>query len=204
MSPRQARHHRGLDPARDRRIRAPHAPRRGDAAGQTSFLPANAQSTEVIVDLQTEFSGGDDVPALIVFSRDGGLTKQDKRVIGATSAGLEKLGIPGGGTVFDPLSPEARELTRPGSPAAADVHAAIGKQGPISKDGEAALVAVEINADVRNAISTGVADIREYLAANSVPGLDAHVTGPAGSRGRSEEIADDAGKTLLIATSASS
>ncbi len=44
---------------------------------QASFLPASAEATEVS-ELVPEFSGSDDVPAIVVLERDGGLTDDDR------------------------------------------------------------------------------------------------------------------------------
>ncbi len=44
---------------------------------QASFLPATAEATEVS-ELIPEFSGSDDIPAIAVFTRDGGLTDADR------------------------------------------------------------------------------------------------------------------------------
>jgi putative drug exporter of the RND superfamily len=168
------------------------------SAGQSSFLPADAQSTRVVDDLATKFSGGDDVPALIVFSRDGGLTKADRKAIGAVGPGLNALGIRGATTVIDPLTPQAREIFGGVPPI---VQKEAGKVGvPVSRDGEAALVALALDANDRGAISDGVEEIRSYLEQNAVPGLEANVTGPAGIAADLEDVADDAGRTLLLAT----
>ncbi len=43
---------------------------------QASFLPASAESTQVS-ELVPEFSGGDDIPAIVIAARDGGLTDDD-------------------------------------------------------------------------------------------------------------------------------
>ncbi len=157
------------------------------AAGQRSFLPSDSESTRVVEILGSEFSGGDDIPALVVFERSGGLTSSDRKAIGELGEKLTKLDLVGGSAVLDPLS-EAGADDLPGG------------LGLLSKDGDAAIVALEINANERNAISDGVARIRALLAENEVPGLQAHVTGPAGVAADLEQVADDAGRTLLIAT----
>ncbi|HVX34109.1 MAG TPA: MMPL family transporter, partial [Solirubrobacterales bacterium] len=72
--------------------------------------------------------------------------------------------------------------------------------GPISRDGEAALLVLAINAADHGAIRRGVGRMREYLAAHAVPGLRAYVTGPAGIAADLDQVADEAGRTLLIAT----
>ena len=58
-----------------------------------------------------------------------------------------------------------------------------------------------IDAADRGAIVAGVAhDPRTTSPTTRVPGLNAYVTGPAGIAADLEQVADEAGKTLLIAT----
>jgi putative drug exporter of the RND superfamily len=163
------------------------------AAGQNSFLPAHAESTRAVDALQSNFKGGDDVPVLIVFDRDGGLTAADLDAIGKLGEGLERLGLAGATPVLAPFSGETR---RPLGEVARIAHGI----GPISRDGEAALVALAIDANDRGAIAEGVAKIRRYLAEHRPAGLRSYVTGPGGMAADLEQVADEAAKTLLIAT----
>ena len=80
------------------------------AAGQSSYLPANAESTRVVGVLQRDFKGGDDVPVLVVFERRGGLTDADLNAIGRLGDGLDRLGL-AGATPSSPPSP-ARPSSR--------------------------------------------------------------------------------------------
>lgn len=163
------------------------------AAGQNSFLPAHAESTRAVDVLQRDFKGGNDVPVLIVFDREGGLTKADLNAIGKLGEGLEALGLAGATPVFAPFFGEAKQPL-------GDVARIARGVGPISRDGEAALVALAIDSSDRGAVVKGVGRIRAYLAAHRHPGLRSYVTGPGGIAADLERIADDAGKTLLIAT----
>ena len=163
------------------------------AAGQSSFLPANAQSTRALDALQRNFKGGDDVPVLVVFDRPGGLTAADLDAIGGLGEGLERLGLSGATPVFAPFSGETKRQL-------GDVARIAHGVGPISRDGEAALVALAIDANERSAVVGGVAKIRAYLAKHRYPGLRSYVTGPGGIAADLEHVADDAARTLLIAT----
>jgi RND superfamily putative drug exporter len=163
------------------------------AAGQGSFLPAHAESTRAVDVLQRDFKGGNDVPVLIVFDRDGGLTKADLDAIGKLGEGLEGLGLAGATPVFAPFSGLAEQPL-------GDVARVARGVGPISRDGEAALVALAIDSSDRGAVVKGVSKIRAYLAAHRYPGLRSYVTGPGGIAADLEQIAEDAGKTLLVAT----
>jgi putative drug exporter of the RND superfamily len=169
------------------------------AAGQTSFLPANAESTRALQALDESTSGGnggaktEEVPAVVVFDRPDGLTKDDLQAIGKIGEGLNELKIVGATPIVDPFSAgDGRSL--------GDVARYAKGIGPISRDGKAALVVLAINAADRGAIRSGVAEIRAYLAAHAVPGLHAYVTGPAGIAADLDQVANEAGTTLLIAT----
>ena len=163
------------------------------ATGQGSYLPAHAESTQVVKLMQRDFRGGSDVPVLIVFERNGGLSAADLNTIGKLGEGLERLGLAGATPVFASFSRRTKqplgELTR----VARGV-------GPISRDGEAALVALAIDSEDRGAVVDGVRKIRAYLAAHARPGLRSYVTGPGGVAADLEQVAEDAGQTLLIAT----
>ncbi|MDX6601292.1 MAG: putative drug exporter of the superfamily [Solirubrobacterales bacterium] len=163
------------------------------AAGQASYLPSHAESTQVLDVLQRDFKGGDDVPVLVVFERSGGLSAGDLDAIGRLGEGLERLGLSGATPVFAPFSGQAKQPL-------GDVAKIARGVGPISRDGEAALVALAIDSDERGAVLDGVKEIRAYLAAHRHPGLHSYVTGPGGVAADLEQVAEDAGQTLLIAT----
>jgi RND superfamily putative drug exporter len=163
------------------------------AAGQSSYLPSHAESTQVVDLLQRDFKGGDDVPVLVVFERDGGLSAADLDTIGRLGDGLERLGLKGTTPVFAPFSEQTQRPLGEVARIARGV-------GPISRDGEAALVALAIDSEDRGAVLDGVRQIRRYLAAHRHPGLHSYVTGPGGVAADLEQVAEDAGQTLLIAT----
>jgi RND superfamily putative drug exporter len=163
------------------------------AAGQDSFLPSSAESTRAIEALEGESGSGEEVPVVIVFERHGGLTRSDLNAIGRYGAGLRKLRITGATPIIDPFSGETKGTL-------GDVARIARGIGPISKDGEAALVVLAINAADRGAIVSGVGEIRHYLAEHKRPGLSTYVTGPGGIAADLEKVADEAGRTLLLAT----
>jgi len=163
------------------------------AAGQSSFLPADSESTRAIEALQHASSGGEDVPVVIVFERRGGLSRADVSAIGRIGDGLGRLELAGATPIVDPFSGRYRnDLSK--------VARIANGIGPISKDGEAALLVLAIDAEDRGAIVTGVERIRRYLAEHERRGLRAFVTGPGGIAADLEAIAADASQTLLIAT----
>ena len=163
------------------------------AAGQSSYLPSDSQSTRAVQALQRNFKGGDDVPVLVVFERDGGLTPADLDAIGRLGEGLERLGLTGATPVFAPFFEDARRPLEEVARVAKGV-------GPISRDGEAAVIALAIDSSDRGAVVDGVEEIRAFLAAHRQAGFDSYVTGPAGLAADLEQVADEAGRTLLIAT----
>ncbi|HKF82284.1 MAG TPA: MMPL family transporter [Solirubrobacterales bacterium] len=163
------------------------------AAGQSSFLPADSESTRALDALQHASSGREDVPVVIVFERRGGLEGADLKAIGRIGDGLGKLGLSGATPIADPFSGEYRnQLTR--------VARLANGIGPVSRDGEAALLVLALDAEDRGAVVEGVEQIRRYLRAHDRPGLHAYVTGPGGIAADLEAIAADAGRTLLVAT----
>jgi RND superfamily putative drug exporter len=161
----------------------------GAAAGEV----AGASSSGGGVPTTAVASKAEEVPAVIVFDREGGLTPDDLNAIGELGRGLDRLGITGATPIVDPFSAEAG---RPLGDIADYAHGV----GPISKDGKAALLVLALNAADHGAIGDGVNELREYLAAHAVPGLHAYVTGPAGIAADLDKVANEAGRTLLIAT----
>jgi putative drug exporter of the RND superfamily len=173
------------------------------AAGQSSFLPKGAESVQALEELSGSRTGAgksndsaakhEEVPTVIVFDRKGGLTADDLNAVGKLGRGLEALGITGATPIIDPFSAETGESLGEIADYAKGV-------GPISKDGEAALLVLALNAADRGALRSGVAQIRAYLDAHKVPGLNAYVTGPAGIAADLDKVAEEAGQTLLFAT----
>jgi hypothetical protein len=76
--------------------------------------------------------------------------------------------------------------------------------GPISRDGEAALLFRAIDAGDRGAVVQGVKQIRAYLAAHPRPGLRSFVTGPGGIAADLEATAPKPPTTSSLPPSASS
>jgi RND superfamily putative drug exporter len=173
------------------------------AAGQSSFLPKGAESVQALEELSGARTGTgksndsgtkhEEVPAVIVFDREGGLTADDLNAIGKLGRGLDRLGITGATPIVDPFSAETGQSLGEIADYAKGV-------GPIAKDHEAALLVLALNAADHGAIRDGVTQMRAYLDAHQVPGLSAYVTGPAGIAADLDKVAEDAGQTLLFAT----
>jgi RND superfamily putative drug exporter len=170
------------------------------SAGVTSFLPKDSESTRALEALDhgrgphgVAGSGGEELPAVIVFDREGGLTKRDLRAIGRLGVGLNALDATGATPIIDPFTADASESL---GDVARDIHGV----GPLSRDGEAALVVLAIDSADHGAVERGVDEVREYLAAHAIPGISAYVTGPAGIAADLDRVAEEAGTTLLFAT----
>ena len=117
---------------------------------QSAFLPDSAESTRSL-ELETRFAGAQDIPALIVWERTGGLTQDD---LAGVDQAVERLrGVEG---VAGPASP------------------------PIpSEDGEAVQVVVPLPGD-NTAFETLPGIVEDVTAAAEVEGLPTYVTGPGG------------------------
>ena len=117
---------------------------------QAAFLPDSAESTRSLA-LETRFAGAQDIPALVVWERQGGLTDDD---LAAVTQAAERLTAVEG--VAGPASP------------------------PIpSEDGEAVQVVVPLPGD-NTAFETLPGIVEEVTAAAEVDGLSSYVTGPGG------------------------
>ncbi|HWC08967.1 MAG TPA: MMPL family transporter, partial [Solirubrobacterales bacterium] len=167
------------------------------AAGQSSFLPSNSEATRAIEALETGggngAGAGEEVPTVIVFERDGGLTEDDLNGIGRIGDQLNQLEITGATPIVDPFSADSSESLGELASRAKGV-------GPLSRDGEAALVVLALDAGDRGAITKGVARLRQYLTAHAIPGVSSYVTGPGGIAADLEQVAEEASETLLVAT----
>jgi RND superfamily putative drug exporter len=176
------------------------------AAGQTAFLPKDSESTRALEALQDSDLGAgtggagekggkaaEEIPAVLVFDRKGGLTQHDRNAIGRLGIGLNALQVTGATPIIDPFTADS-------SADLGNVANQLHGVGPVSRDGEAALVVLAINAADPGAVKHGVAQIRAYLARRAIPGVSAYVTGPAGIAADLDRVASEAGETLLVAT----
>jgi Predicted drug exporters of the RND superfamily len=90
------------------------------AAGQSGFLPRDAESTRALDVLEQSQKSGEEVPVVLVFERNGGLSKADLNAIGRIGDGLDALKITGATPIVDPFSgtPRLRSATWRRSPKA--------------------------------------------------------------------------------------
>ncbi|CAA9534344.1 MAG: transporter, MMPL family [uncultured Thermoleophilia bacterium] len=139
----------------------------------SSFLPGGTESLEAL-ELADRFPSGEQVPAVIVFRREAGLTEADRR---AVAAEVEQLRAE--------LPPVAEAPTPP----------------QLSPDGRAALVTVpmEVGGD-SEALIDAVDQLRATLA-GTPEGLDVKLGGPAGFSADAISVFGDINGTLLLSTS---
>jgi RND superfamily putative drug exporter len=115
---------------------------------QTSYLPASAESTKVQTE-QLKFFKSKSTPAVILYSRDSGLTPADRQYISDTSARVAKI--------------KGVDTVSPAIP---------------SKDGEAAEILAPV-VTTPEGPSTVIAKMRTVVADGVPSGLVVNVTGPA-------------------------
>lgn len=137
-----------------------------------SWLPGNAESTEVLK-ATAQFSSPDEIPAVLVYERPGGLTDADKQAVTGHVA------------EYGNLQDVDRKVI-----------------GPIpSEDGKALQVLVPINAGAGGWETIGArADDIRRLAEERPDGLSFHLTGPGGfAADQQEAFAGIDGKLLYSA-----
>jgi RND superfamily putative drug exporter len=145
---------------------------------QAAFLPADAESTQVLELLEERFASGSSIPALLVYRRAEGLTEADLATIRSDLAEVE--GVADTAPAVSPLEPGAAE------------------QGLVSADGTTALAVVPITAPTIDGIQAAVEELR--LIAGGGSGLETYVTGPAGLSVDAVEVFGSIDGTLLVAT----
>ncbi|MEV8018543.1 MMPL family transporter [Streptomyces sp. NPDC086554] len=163
-------------------VAAPLAQKLTDAQDNqaSSWLPGSAESTQVL-EISEDFRP-EQIPAVVVYARDGGLTAQDRAQIAKDVTELKELsahGIRGAetrGPVFDTKDPGSAE---------------------------AAQVFVPITMDEKGweRIAPAVDSIRERVGESS-GGLAVHITGPGGTSADFSEAFEGIDSTLLLSAGA--
>ncbi|MFD2421480.1 MMPL family transporter [Amycolatopsis pigmentata] len=137
-----------------------------------SWLPGTAESTRVLAAVQ-EFRSGDQIPAIVVYEKPGGLTPADLTLIAGNAHQLTTIdGVAGATGPFTSgeRPPQAAEVVVPVS---------VGTQG-------------------FNKLAGIVDDIRT-TAAQGVSGISVHVTGPGGNNADSSRAFAGIDSALLFA-----
>ncbi|MGW0874705.1 MMPL family transporter [Streptomyces sp. NPDC002740] len=158
-------------------LTAPFAQKLTDAQDNdaASWLPGSAESTQVL-EISQDFRP-EQIPAVVVYARDGGLTAEDRARITEDAAQLRQLtdhGIRGAetrGPVYD----------RPADPRAAQIYV------PITMDEKG-----------WERIAPAVDSIRAVVGDGGA-GLAVHITGPGGTSADFSEAFEGIDSTLLLA-----
>ncbi|MGF9755360.1 MMPL family transporter [Microvirga sp. 0TCS3.31] len=152
----------------------------------SSWLPESAESTQVLEEL-SETVDPNDIPTLVVYQRDGGLTEDDLAQIEADGAEIGEIdGVTDQGVL---------------TPAAAEAAAAEGAPVPtlVSDDGEVAYLYFVLNfgTDGWNAIPDAADEIRDIA---TLDGGEVHLAGYGGQAADSAEAFEGIDTNLIFAT----
>nr|WP_300050107.1 MMPL family transporter [uncultured Nocardioides sp.] len=152
----------------------------------SSWLPESAESTQVLEEL-SETVDPNDIPTLVVYQRDGGLTEDDLAQIEADGPEIAEIdGVTDEGVL---------------TPAAAEAAAAQGAPVPtlVSEDGEVAYLYFVLNfgANGWNDIPDAADQIREIA---TLDGGQVHLAGYGGQAADSAEAFEGIDTNLIFAT----
>jgi putative drug exporter of the RND superfamily len=148
----------------------------------TSFLPASAESTDVVEVLDEEFPGGETTQGLIVYQRQGGLTGADRRKIASDAKKLRALPDDELPLTQPPTVPFAK-----GSPPEL-----------VSRDGSLAYTVLTVPTNYDEQADWGKR-VRETTGSGA-GGMRILLTGDLGFSVDSEEVFSDLDLKLLLAT----
>jgi putative drug exporter of the RND superfamily len=143
-----------------------------------SFLPDEAESTEVQELLKERFPGGETTIGLIVYKREGGLTEADRQRIAEDARKVDDA---------IPVTRPAQVPFEPNAP-----------PGLVSENGDAAYTVVTIPLDFDRVADWG--EESRDLIGGSRDGLDVYVTGDLGLWVDFEEVFGELDAKLLLAT----
>jgi len=142
----------------------------------TSFLPGDAESTEVLA-ISEELQGGEQAPIVIVYRREGGLTAEDRARIAADRAELNAAIEANEDDIYRAVSPFAEPR--------------------LSEAGDAALLVGNVTGDGEgDTILDPIDDIRDRVS-DPGGGLEVKVTGPAGFAADAIKVFENINGTLL-------
>jgi len=142
----------------------------------SSWLPESAESTQALAKL-APFQDENDIPTVIVYHRDGGLTPDDLAAISGQAQEIQAMD-----GVVGQVVPPGPDLP-----------------GTVSADGEVATTTVTFNFGKNgwNALPDVADELRDLTA---IDGVDVHITGAGGQAADSAEAFAGIDSTLLLAT----
>jgi RND superfamily putative drug exporter len=147
-----------------------------------SFLPASAESTEVVRLLNSDFPQGETDTGIVVYKRAGGLTAADKQTIAGDAQAIQAAGTDKINIVRPPEVPFA-----PGS-----------SPTLVSTDTSVATMVLTTPADFEKEADWGKA-IRDITDADT-GGMQVFLTGGVGFNTDADEVFSDIDTKLLLAT----
>jgi putative drug exporter of the RND superfamily len=159
---------------------SPFAVKLADITNDDVILPGGAQTSQVHRLLRERFPGGDIRPVLLVYRREGGLARADRRRI-LTDA-REAAGVPLAARPIPPFGPTARP-------------------GQVSRARDIAFTVVPLTADEDFRFGPSIEALREVVH-DGDDGLEVHVTGFPALLTDFNSAVKEADITLLIATGA--
>ena len=179
-----------------------------------AFLPESAESTQVNDLIEARFRDGRQVDAIIVYTRDGGLTAADRQRIGADAmrlcrpdevADLNRVITPQGPACERGEEESAgKAQAGPGEAAPGGVPARAPEGAPslISEDGTTALTILQTSTEDSEDIQANVEEIQAIVpSADAAHGeLRAYVSGTAGFIADSIDAFESIDSTLLMVT----
>jgi putative drug exporter of the RND superfamily len=152
-----------------------------------SFLPASAESTEVVKKLDADFPEGETDTGIVVYHREGGLTAADQQKIGQDAQAIKDAGNDEINLVDTAPAPN------PAVPFTTTPSAAL-----VSKDGATATTVVTTPTDFDKEADWGKA-IRDIVGEDT-NGMDVYLTGGVGFNTDADEVFSDIDTKLLLAT----
>jgi RND superfamily putative drug exporter len=148
-----------------------------------SFLPASAESTEVVRKLDDDFKAGETTQGLIVYKRDGGLTPADQQRIVDDA---EKIAIAGDDEIPLTENPQVPFGSTP-------------TKGLVSADGSVAYTVLTVPTNFDKQGDWGKA-VRDIVDMDKPDGLTVLLTGDLGFGADAEEVFGSIDTKLLLAT----
>ncbi|HSD76145.1 MAG TPA: MMPL family transporter, partial [Solirubrobacteraceae bacterium] len=143
-----------------------------------SFLPGDAESTKAL-EASKRITGGENVAAIVVYRRDGGLTARDRAAIGRDIREL------------DALRGEFPQLV-------AQRDGGVFRRIGASRDGTTALVSGEIRTDGKGSTILDPVDAIRDRVSDPGGGLQVKVTGGAGFSADAIKVFENINGTLLL------
>jgi RND superfamily putative drug exporter len=148
-----------------------------------SFLPASAESTEVVQKLDDDFESGETTKGLIVYKREGGLTPADQKKIVDDSESVQTVGQD-----ELPLTEDPQVPFTPSAP-----------PGLVSEDGSVAYTVLTVPTNFDKQGDWGKT-VRDIVDEDQPEGLEVLLTGDLGFGADAEEVFGSIDTKLLLAT----